>query len=296
MKGNEELRNNFALVWGILVLITFIVCAPILPKNVSADQDNCAPVSVVTTSAPSAESFFQSPIKESPAHKSDAIVFALRANGENVVSIESVLNLIYTDVEENDLLSEAKSLFYSFDKERSVLLMGERAFYEDGILLIGNELFLPEDFAVSLFSLVYDKNKGGYIKGSIPILEESFYDTEDLLWLSAVISAEARGESFLGKIAVGNVVINRVHSPLFPNSIKAVVFDTAGGVQFSPVKSGSIYNPPTEESILAAKVCIEGASLNDSILFFYNPSISSSTYFTEKRTYIMTVGNHDFFS
>ena len=71
------------------------------------------------------------------------------------------------------------------------------------------------------------------------------YDTEDLYWLSRVISAESRGESLEGQIAVGNVVLNRVRSAEFPESIRAVVFDRKDGVQFEPVSNGSIYDAPT---------------------------------------------------
>lgn len=295
MRENEQLKSGFTLVWGILVLITFIVCAPILPKAVNAEKqsiDDHRAESTYTaeeTTRPEEtdESAHGQP-EESAALQNPTAVIPCRAGGESFLSMDSIIRLTAG--------SDMPAVLYSFDKENSVLILGERAFYTEDILRIGNELFLAEEFAVSLFSLVYDESEGGYINGCMPNVKEDFYNSEDLRWLSAVISSEARGESFLGKIAVGNVVLNRVRSPLFPNTVKDVVFDTAGGVQFSPVKSGSIYNEPTEESVLAAKVCLEGGSIDDTILFFYNPVISSSTYFYEKRTYIMTVGNHDFFS
>ncbi len=303
MKQSEQMKNGFALVWGILVLITFLVCAPILPRTVNAaKEDGESYSSLVTppsadTAPPSTENESEdTPYAEDTLPKRTALAIPCRAGGDTVLSIDSIMSLIFADTYQSTSSLDTFAIPYSFDKEKSVLILGERAFYEEGFLLIGNELFLPEAFAVSLFSLVYDENEGGYIKGSMPNIEEGFYDPEDLRWLSAIISAEARGESFLGKIAVGNVVLNRVRSPLFPGTVKDVVFDTSGGVQFSPASSGSIYKEPTADSVLAAKVCLEGASINDSILFFYNPAISSSNYFNEKRTYIMTVGNHDFFS
>ena len=90
---------------------------------------------------------------------------------------------------------------------------------------------------------------------------DRFYDSNDLYWLSRIISAEARGEPLLGKIAVGNVVLNRKAHSSYPNTVYGVIFDRKHGTQFSPVSYGTIYNTPTEESILAAKICLEGYSV-----------------------------------
>ncbi len=126
---------------------------------------------------------------------------------------------------------------------------------------------------------------------------EEFYNKDDLNWLSRVISAESKGEPLSGKIAVGNVVLNRVESDEFPDSVHDVVFDTAGGVQFTPVANGSIHNEPTKESIIAAKICLEKYKITDkNVLFFFNPSISTSTWIPENRDYVMTIGQHKFYA
>ena len=122
------------------------------------------------------------------------------------------------------------------------------------------------------------------------------YAGEDLYWLSRIISAESRGEPFLGQLAVGTVVINRTVSDYYPDSIYEVVFDKCGGVQFSPTANGSVYNDPTESSVIAAKMCLEGFRLDDNILFFFNSSIALGSWITSNRTYTMTVGQHDFYS
>ena len=125
---------------------------------------------------------------------------------------------------------------------------------------------------------------------------DDVYNEEDLYWLSRIISAESRGEPFLGQLAVGTVVINRTRSDYYPDSIYEVVFDRCGGVQFSPAASGSVYNDPTESSVIAAKMCLEGFSLDENILFFFNSSIALGSWITSNRTYTMTVGQHDFYS
>lgn len=122
------------------------------------------------------------------------------------------------------------------------------------------------------------------------------YDDEELYWLSRIISAEARGESLEGKLAVGNVVLNRVRSALYPDNVYDVIFDTKFGVQFSPVANGSVYNEPTEESVLAARLVLDGAVLTDSALFFENEALAASGWISRTRQYLFTLGNHVFYA
>ncbi len=122
-----------------------------------------------------------------------------------------------------------------------------------------------------------------------------YYDSNDLYWLSRIISAEAKGEPFAGQIAVGNVVLNRKRSSQFPDTVKGVVFDTKYGTQFSPVASGTIYNTPTASSVRAAKICLEGYTLSTKIIYFYNPTIATSSWIGQNRPYVMTIGNHKFY-
>ena len=125
---------------------------------------------------------------------------------------------------------------------------------------------------------------------------DDIYSYEDLYWLSRIISAEARGEPFIGQLAVGTVVINRTRSHYYPDTIYKVIFDKVGGVQFTPASTGSVYREPTESSVIAAKLCLEGFSLDPTILFFFNSSIASGSWITANREYTMTVGQHDFYS
>ena len=124
---------------------------------------------------------------------------------------------------------------------------------------------------------------------------KNFYNSDDLYWLSRIISAEAAGESLEGKIAVGSVVINRRASKQYPNTIYGVVFDRKGGTQFTPVASGTIYKTPTQESIIAAKICLEGYNTDNAILFFMNPKIATSNWISKNRPYAFTIGNHAFY-
>ena len=121
------------------------------------------------------------------------------------------------------------------------------------------------------------------------------YTDEDLYWLSRVISAESQGESLYGQIAVGNVVLNRVASAEFPDTIKSVIFDTNYAVQFEPTANGTIYNDPTAQSLLAARLVLGGTSAAGDCLYFFNPSLSEGKWIRENRTYFTTIGCHRFY-
>ncbi len=136
------------------------------------------------------------------------------------------------------------------------------------------------------------------IRGAFSPLEsaETFYDKDELYWLSRIINAESRGEPMLGQIAVGNVVMNRVEHRDYPSSIYGVIFDRKHGVQFSPILDGSIYQSPTYSSTLSAKIVLEGFTLSEDALFFLAPKIAQSNWIIKNRPYLFTIGNHDFYA
>lgn len=125
--------------------------------------------------------------------------------------------------------------------------------------------------------------------------EEADYGPDALYWLSRIISAESRGEPLEGKLAVGTVVMNRVASPDFPNTIYGVIFDRKWAVQFTPVSNGTVYDPPTQESILAAKMVLEGARVAENALYFLDPTQTDDHWIVHNRTYLTTIGCHQFY-
>ena len=114
-------------------------------------------------------------------------------------------------------------------------------------------------------------------------------------WLSRIIEAEASGEPFKGKVAVGEVILNRVKCEEFPNTIWGVIFDKNFGIQFEPVANGTIYNAPSEDSILAAKTALNGSNYIGECLYFLNPTIAKSTWITKNREYYTTISKHEFY-
>lgn len=122
---------------------------------------------------------------------------------------------------------------------------------------------------------------------------EAFYNQEDLYWLSRIIYCESGNQSLEGKIAVGNVVLNRVASYQFPNTVYDVIFQRN---QFTPASNGRIQRTPPEDCVIAAKLALEGANTAGNALYFINPSISSSGWFNRNCTYVATIGAHAFFA
>lgn len=153
------------------------------------------------------------------------------------------------------------------------------------VILVGQVLFI--NASENLIADNSNSNKETTSRG---------YREEDLYWLSRIIHAEAQGESYEGKVAVGNVVLNRVESSLFPNTIKEVVFDKQHGyTQFSPVLDGNIYNTPNSDSINAAKDALSGKRPVGEALYFLNMSKSTNFWIVQNRKYFMTIGDHDFY-
>ena len=182
------------------------------------------------------------------------------------------------------------------------ITVNERIFYTGKkVISLGGWIFVPLTSMCKALNATVTIRSGYYdafITSGDPTKVKwasEYYDATDLYWLSRIISAEARGEPFAGQIAVGNVVLNRVRSSQFPGTVKGVIFDTKYGVQFSPVSSGTIYNTPTASSVMAAKICLEGYSLSTQMLYFYNPTIATSSWIGRTRPYIMTIGNHKFY-
>lgn len=122
------------------------------------------------------------------------------------------------------------------------------------------------------------------------------YTSTDLYWMSRIINAEAEAEPYEGKVAVGNVILNRVKSSQFPNTVKGVVFEYYNGIpQFSPVADGTIYNTPNADSIKAAKAVFAGTNVVGNATYFFNPDKSAGTWIVNNKTYVKRIGNHVFY-
>ncbi len=179
----------------------------------------------------------------------------------------------------------------------------ERCLYSDMPVRILSDgtMYIPVRILAKVLSLGIiwnDASRSVSLTGKVsPLLSGSlYYDADTVYWLSRIISAESRGEPFIGQVAVGNVVLNRVKHREFPNTVWGVIFDRRDGiVQFSPVDDGSIWQTPYHTSVTAAKVCLEGYTVSDRILFFYAPSMVTHTWISKNRPYAFTIAGHRFY-
>jgi len=134
-----------------------------------------------------------------------------------------------------------------------------------------------------------------WLDGAAVTSAGAVYDAMDYYWLSRIICAESGGEALEGQIAVGNVVLNRVESPDFPDSVPEVIFDMENGVQFEPVENGTVENEPTELSQEAARRALEGENTAGTSLYFFAPALSQGTWIASNRSYQQTIGCHRFY-
>ena len=108
--------------------------------------------------------------------------------------------------------------------------------------------------------------------------------------LSKLVYAEARGEPYKGMVAVAAVVLNRVRSSSFPNTISGVIYQKGA---FSCVSNGSINNTPNNQSIRAALDALNGWDPTGGCLYYYNPRLTDDTWI-RTRTVQTVIGNHYF--
>ncbi len=118
----------------------------------------------------------------------------------------------------------------------------------------------------------------------------SGYTNADTYLLARCIYGEARGESYTGQVAVGAVVLNRVRSKDFPNTISGVIYQKHA---FTAVSDGQINLTPDQTAINAAKDAMNGWDPTGGCLYYYNPVTATSEWIFSRET-VITIGKHVF--
>lgn len=118
---------------------------------------------------------------------------------------------------------------------------------------------------------------------------------EEVDLLARLVHAEAKGESFAGKVAVATVVLNRVDHPDFPNTIQNVIYQrSAGGYYaFTPVQNGEINHAANDEAKRAVQEALAFRGQGQGSIYFYNPKTAKSDWILSREVTI-TIGNHRF--
>ena len=124
-------------------------------------------------------------------------------------------------------------------------------------------------------------SSGGSVSGS---------NSADVNLLARCIYAEARGEPYTGQVAVGAVVLNRVRSPKFPNTISGVIYQPWA---FTAVNDGQINMTPNDQAYKAARDALNGWDPTNGCLYYYNPATATSKWIWSLKVEL-TIGRHSF--
>lgn len=112
--------------------------------------------------------------------------------------------------------------------------------------------------------------------------------------VARLVQAEAKGEPFQGKVGVATVVLNRVESSKFPDSVTGVIKQKVGDAYaFTPVQNGEIKKAPSEEAKKAVKVALERKNRLNNSTFFYNPKTATDNWIRSRKV-VKKIGHHVF--
>lgn len=210
---------------------------------------------------------------------------------------------IVWNADTNTVTVTGKDLVLTATVGENYMTVNDRCFYLPcGVTVINSSLCLPVRELAKVFNaaVTWDSETSSVnISVDDPAVIESgekYYNEEDLFWLSRLINAESGNQSLEGKIGVGNVVLNRVADPSCPDTVYGVIFDTKYGVQFSVTQNGTINDEPNEESVIAAKICLEGYNIVGDSIYFVNPQVGISSWFARTRLFVVNIGEHDFYA
>lgn len=116
------------------------------------------------------------------------------------------------------------------------------------------------------------------------------YSSNDFELLARLISAESRGEPYLGQVAVGAVVLNRIEHPSFPETLSSVIYQKGA---FSCLDDGQFYEPVADSCYKAARDAINGVDPSGGAVYYYNP-VTATNKWIRSRKIITTIGKHRF--
>ena len=116
------------------------------------------------------------------------------------------------------------------------------------------------------------------------------YTSSDVYLMAKAIYAEGRGESYTGQVAIGAVIMNRVKSPQFPNTIAGVIYQKGA---FTAVADGQINLEPNDTAYRAARDAMNGWDPTYGCLYYYNPAVATSSWIFSRQT-VTVIGKHVF--
>jgi N-acetylmuramoyl-L-alanine amidase len=116
------------------------------------------------------------------------------------------------------------------------------------------------------------------------------FSSSDVYLLARTIYAEGRGEPYVGQVAIGAVILNRVRHSAFPNTVSGVVYQKHA---FTAVSDGQINLTPNETAMRAARDAINGWDPSGGAIYYYNPAVATSAWIFDRQT-VTVIGKHVF--
>lgn len=192
------------------------------------------------------------------------------SQGQEVVSIQTkLIELGYLDGSADGVFGQqTKSALIEFQKDYGLTA--------DGIA--GNNTL--KSLGISTSTSTNSTSSGGY---------GSFSESEFNL-LARIISAEARGESYEGQVAVGAVIMNRIAHPSFPDTLSGVIYQPGA---FSCLYDGGVNAEVADSAYQAAREAINGSDPSGGAIYYYNP-VKSTNQWIFSREVITVIGEHRF--
>ena len=122
--------------------------------------------------------------------------------------------------------------------------------------------------------------------------DQGQFSSGDIDLLARIISAESRGEPYIGQVAVGAVILNRMEHPSFPNTLAGVIYQPGA---FSCLDDGGVNAPVADSAYDAARDAINGWDPSGGAIYYYNPEKSTNQWIFS-RPVITVIGQHRFCS
>ncbi len=175
---------------------------------------------------------------------------------------------------------------------------GRYLYIPEGVQAVNGQVTVPLSVVTEAFGATLSWNASTGVvavtRGSGGIQSgEQYYNSDDLFWLSRVIYAESGNQPLEGQMAVGNVILNRVSSPIFPNSILGVLSQKN---QFTTYQSGRLANrTPNASSVIAAKLVLDGGVVEETEGAMYFDSTPNS-WASRNKTCVAVIGGHRFYA
>lgn len=227
----------------------------------------------------------------------DVIVTAngLKNSGNMVMAYETIL--IDSNAKSNskgNYVVKSKDTLYQLAKANKTSV--EKIMSANGLtanrIYVGQKLYIP-NLAATKSTATSNTATATAAKTTATVSSSSSsnFTDEEVMMIAKMIYGEARGESYLGQVAVGAVIVNRVYSSLFPNTVAGVLFQKS---QFTAYSDGQYFLTPNDTAIKAAKEAVAGVDPTGGCLFYWNPVKAPNNAFLNAKTILATIGEHVF--